>query len=304
MPDLSVRIGGLVLKNPVIAASGSFGFGAEYGEVYDISQLGAVCTKGLTLRPREGNPPPRLWETPCGLLNSIGLENPGVEAFLGEELPRLKGTGAVVIANVWGASVEEYERAVRALAPSAVDAIELNLSCPNVPGKGMPGRDAAATAEVVTAARAAAPGKPTWVKLPPESPDRVVAVARAAQRAGAEAVCVANSFPALAVDIRTGRPVFANVIAGLSGPAIKPLALRIVYELSRQVDIPVVGIGGITTWEDAVEFIMAGAYAIQIGTANFVDPCAGPRVIEGLRAFLEARGLGSWEEIRGCAHGF
>ncbi|MBC7093873.1 dihydroorotate dehydrogenase [Candidatus Bipolaricaulota bacterium] len=297
-----MRVGRVLLGNPVVAASGCFGFGAEYGEVYDISRLGAICTKGLTLRPRAGNPPPRLWETRCGLLNSIGLDNPGVEAFLREELPRLKRTGAVVIANVWGASPEEYEQVVQALASSPVDAIELNLSCPNVPGNGIPGRDAAATAEVVGRARAVARGKPLWAKLPPEAPAGLVAVAQAAQEAGADAVCAANSFPALAVDIRTGRPVFANVVAGLSGPAIKPLALRIVYELSREVDIPVVGIGGITTWEDAVEFIMAGAHAIQIGTANFLDPYAGPRIVDGLRAFMEARGLGSWEEIRGCAH--
>ncbi len=302
IPDLSVRIGGLALKNPVIAASGTFGFGAEYGEVYDISGLGAVCTKGLTLRPRAGNPPPRVWETCCGLLNSIGLENPGVEAFLREELPRLKRAGVVVIANVWGASPEEYAQVVQALASSPVDAIELNLSCPNVPGKGMPGRDAATTTEVVGRAHAVACGKPLWAKLPPEAPAGLVAVAQAAQHAGAEAVCAVNSFPALAVDIRTGRPVFANVVGGLSGPAIKPLALRLVYEISREVDIPVVGIGGIATWEDAVEFIMGGARAVQIGTANFADPHAGPRMVEGLRAFLEGRGIGSWEEIRGCAH--
>ncbi|HAZ27733.1 TPA: dihydroorotate dehydrogenase [Candidatus Acetothermia bacterium] len=297
-----MRVGSVALGNPVVAASGCFGFGAEYGEVYDISRLGAICTKGLTLQPRTGNPPPRLWETSCGMLNSIGLENPGVEAFLREELPRLKETGAVVIANVWGASPEEYEEIVQTLASSAVDAIELNLSCPNVPGKKMPGRDAAATAEIVGRAHDVARGKPLWAKLPPEAPAGLVAVAQAAQDAGAEAVCAVNSFPGLAVDIRTGRPVFANVVAGLSGPAIKPLALRIAYELTREVDVPVVGIGGITTWEDALEFIMAGAHAVQIGTANFVNPCVGPQIVEGLREFLDERGIRDWEEIRGCAH--
>jgi len=302
MASLAVRVGRVELANPVVAASGCFGFGAEYGQVYDVSRLGAVCTKGLTLRPRVGNPPPRLWETPCGLLNSIGLENPGVEAFLREELPRLKEAGATVIANVWGASPEEYEQLVEVLAPSSVDAIELNLSCPNVPGKGRPGRDPAATEEVVGLAHAVARGKPLWAKLPPDAATGLGAVAQAAQRAGAEAVCAVNSFPALAVDIGTGKPVFANVVAGLSGPAVKPLALRIVYELAREVNIPIVAIGGITTWEDAVEFIMAGAHAVQIGTANFINPCVGPQIVDGLRAFVEERGYADWEEIRGCAH--
>ncbi len=301
MADLGVAVGRLRLANPVLAASGCFGFGAEYGELYDISRLGAVCTKALTLRPRAGNPPPRLWETPCGLLNSIGLENPGVEAFLNQELPRLVETGAVVIANVWGEAPEEYAAVVAELADSPVGAIELNLSCPNVPGKGVPGRDPAATEEIVGRARAAAGGKPLWAKLPPEGPDRLVPVAQAAHRAGAEAVCVANSFPGLAIDIATGSPVFANVVGGLTGPAIKPLALRLVYAVARESGVPVVGIGGIATWRDAVEFIMAGAHAVQVGTAHFANPLVGPEIVDGIRAFLDARGIERLEEIRGCA---
>jgi dihydroorotate dehydrogenase (NAD+) catalytic subunit len=302
MVDLAVRIGRLRLRNPVLVASGCFGFGAEYGELYDISRLGAVCTKALTLRPRLGNPPPRLWETPSGLLNSIGLENPGVEEFLRDELPRLVETGVTVIANVWGATPDEHAAVVAALAGSEVSAIELNLSSPNVRGHGVLGRDPAATEEVVRRAREVARDHPLWAKLPPGEPEVLAAVARAAERAGVDAVCAVNSFPAMAIDLQTGAPAFAHGVAGLTGPAIKPLALRMVYELARAVDLPVIGIGGIATWEDAVEYIMAGAWAIQVGTANFVDPLSPLKIIEGIQRYAASRGLRDWEEIRGCAH--
>jgi dihydroorotate dehydrogenase (NAD+) catalytic subunit len=310
MVDLSVQVGGLRLKNPVIAASGTFGFGSEYGQLYDVSCLGAICTKGLTLRPRRGNPPPRLWETPCGLLNSIGLENPGVEAFVEEELPRMRRLGTRVIANVWGETPEEYGRLAERLSRSEVDAIELNLSCPNVPalwnrysystgpGGKMLGLEPAGTAAAVGEARRACE-KPLWVKLPPEG--EVSAAARAAQEAGADAISATNTFRAMAIDIRSGRPAFVNRFGGLSGPAIKPISLRVVYELSQILKIPVIGIGGITTWQDAVEFIMAGAHAVQVGTANFIDPLAIPNLIRGLADFPLGRGLKGWEDIRGCA---
>jgi dihydroorotate dehydrogenase (NAD+) catalytic subunit len=297
MADLSVRIGGLTLKNSVIAASGTFGFGEEYGDLYDVSRLGAICTKGLTLRPREGNPTPRLWETPCGLLNSIGLQNPGINAFLEEELPRMKAQEIVTIANVWGETQAEYVEMVERLSGSAVDAIELNLSCPNVPGE-MLGQQAEETGQVVRAARKVS-RKPLWVKL---SPDARVEVAQAAEQAGTDAVCAVNTFRAMAIDIETGKSVFERVFAGLSGPAIRPIALRIVHELVTALDIPVIGIGGITTWQDAVAFIMAGASAIQVGTANFIDPWSAIRIVEGLEEFMQHRGLSNWEEIRGCAH--
>lgn len=297
MTDLSVRIGELTLKNPVIAASGTFGFGEEYADIYDVSRLGAVCTKGLTLRPREGNPSPRLWETPCGLLNSIGLQNPGIDAFLKKELPRMKAQEIVTIANVWGETQAEYIEIVERLSGSAVDAIELNLSCPNVPGE-MLGQQAEETGQVVRAARKASK-KPLWVKLPP---DARLEVAQAVEEACADAVCAVNTFRAMAIDFEAGKPVFERVFAGLSGPAIRPIALRIVYELAIALDIPVIGIGGITTWKDAVAFIMAGATAVQVGTANFIDPCSAIRIVGGLEEFMQHRGLNDWEEIRGRAH--
>ena len=296
MADLSVRIGDLALKNPVIAASGTFGFGEEYAEFYDPSRLGGVCTKGLTLRPRDGNPPPRLWETPCGLLNSIGLQNPCVDAFLRDELPRMKAQGLVVIANVWAETAADYGEAVERLSDASVDAIELNVSCPNVEGAVI-GEQKALVRQVMRAVRPVCKG-PLWVKLPP---DADVEVAKVVEAEGADAVCAINTIRGMAIDLETGRPVFHRGVAGLSGPAIKPIALRIVYELSQTLTIPIVGIGGITTWQDAVEFIMAGAHAVQIGTANFLDPRAGIQIVEGLEAFMTERGLKDWEAIRGCA---
>ena len=297
MSNSSFHVGGLRLKNPVLAASGTFGFGEEYGEFYDLSRLGAVCTKGLTLRPREGNLPPRLWETPCGLLNSIGLQNPGVDAFLHDELPRMKGQDLVVIVNVWGETAAEYAEAVEKLSDASIDAIELNVSCPNVPGDVI-GAQKALTEGVMKAVRSVCK-RPLWVKLPP---DAGVDVAKVVEAEGADAVCAINTIRGMAIDLATGRPVFQRGVAGLSGPAIKPIALRIVYELSQTLTIPVVGIGGITTWQDAVEFIMAGAHAVQVGTANFVNPRAGIQIVEGMEAFMKERKLKDWEAIRGCAH--
>ncbi len=297
MHDLSLRIGSLVLRNPIIAASGTFGFGQEYADLYDVSQLGAVCSKGLTLHPREGNPCPRLWETPCGLLNSIGLQNPGIDAFLRDELPRMISQGLVTIANVWAETPEDYAEAAERLSSSAVAAVELNVSCPNVP-ETMLGQQTEAIARVVREARKVC-RKPLWVKLPPDAP---LDVALAAEKEGVDAVCAVNTVRGLAIDIGERRPVFDRIFAGLSGPAIKPIALRVVYELAATLTIPVIGIGGITTWQDVVEFIMAGACAVQVGTAHFIDPLIGPRMIDGLFQYMEREGLSNWEEIRDCAH--
>ena len=298
MAELSVRIGEVVLKNPVIAASGTFGFGTEYVQFFDPGILGGICSKGITREPREGNPPPRLWETPCGLLNSIGLENPGIEAFVHEVLPRMLELGTVVIVNIWGNEPEEYAYMAERLDETEAHVIELNLSCPNVPGAELPGVNPEKVAAIVARAREAC-GKPLWAKLPPEG--NLIGAARAAARAGACAVTVANTFRGMAIDIRSRRPVFANTIGGLSGPAIKPLALRAVYEVSKAVGIAVIGCGGVVRWEDALEFIMAGAHAVQIGTGNFIDPLCIPKVIAGLEGFLEREGIGSLEEVRGCA---
>jgi len=301
MIDLSVQIGNLTLRNPVIAASGTFGFGQEYSQLYDTSRLGAICTKGLTLHPQQGNPGPRLWETPCGLLNSIGLQNPGVTSFVKEDLPKMKEMRLVVIANVWGNTVKEYGQVVGKLSNTSIDAVEINISCPNIPDQPITGKQVARTAKVVREARKACK-KPLWVKLSPTSEGSSLQLARAIQAEGANAVCVANTFRAIAIDITKRKPVFRNIFAGLSGPAIKPITLRMVYELSLALEIPVIGIGGITNWQDAVEFIMAGAYAVQIGTANFIDPFCGIKVIKGLTTFMENQSIESWEDIRGCAH--
>jgi len=299
MPSLEVQIGSLRLKTPVIAAAGTFGFGQEYREFFDVSVLGAICAKTVTLRARTGNPPPRLWETPCGLLNSIGLENPGIETFLKEELPKMRKLGTVIVASIWGEEADDYGALAAAVDKADVEAIELNVSCPNVPGKGFVGAQAGFAAGVVRSARAATT-KPLWVKLAPEG--EVLAAALAAQEAGAQALCIANTFRAMAIDISTGRPVFANVLAGLSGPAINPLALRWVYELFPRVEVPLIASGGITTWQDTIEFIMAGAHAVQVGTGNFVDPLCTLTMVEGLKKFAEERNLEGWEVIRGCAH--
>jgi len=279
---LETTLCGITLKNPVIAASGTFGFGAEYGQFFDVSRLGAICTKGLTLHPREGNPGMRVWETPAGMMNSIGLQNPGIPAFLEHELPRMRTLGTVIIANVGGGDLEGYVEGVRLLsAAEDVDIIELNISCPNVREGGMAfGIKSDVAAGVVAAVRRVCT-KPLMVKLSPNA-ENIAAIARTCENAGADALSLVNTFNALAIDIRARKPVFDNVTAGLSGPCIKPIALRMVWEVVRAVHIPIVGIGGITTWQDAVEFLMAGATAVQVGTATFVKPTAMLDIIDGL----------------------
>jgi dihydroorotate dehydrogenase (NAD+) catalytic subunit len=297
-PDLSVTIAGLRLQNPVIAASGTFGYGREYAGIIDVSRLGGICTKGLTLNPRPGNTGIRIWETPSGLLNSIGLENPGIPAFIENELPHLRKLGPAVIANLSGSTVEEYAEGAALLNASSVDMIELNISCPNVKAGGMTfGLDPEAAATVVASVRHALSGKPLMVKLSPNAPD-LTAVARACVKAGADALSLVNTFKAMAIDIYRRRPVFDNITAGLSGPAIKPIALRMVWELCREFSsIPIVGMGGIACADDALEFLMVGAVAVQVGSATFAHPPAMIEIIDGITAFLRQRNIAAIGDI-------
>lgn len=281
--NLQINIGSLVLKNPVMVASGTFGYGEEFHEsFYDISKLGAVVTKGISLKAREGNEMPRTIETASGMLNAIGLANVGLKNFISEKLPFLKKTGATVIVNILGSTIEEYTELAKALDDEDdAHGIELNISCPNVKGGGIQfGIDPKAAAKVTKAVRRAF-SRTLIVKLSPQA-SSIPAMARAVEDAGADAVSLINSIPAMAIDIKTGKPVLANVIGGLTGPAIKPIALRMVYEAAKAVKIPVIGIGGIMNAKDAIEFLLAGAKAVQIGTANFVNPMTAIEVIEGL----------------------
>ena len=299
MPDLSVSLGGLRLKNPVMSASGTFGYGLEFSPFYDISRLGAVVVKGLSLAPTPGNPPGRIVETASGMLNAIGLQNIGVERFLADVAPRLSDAEATVAANIYGRTAEEYEAVAARLSECAsLAAIEVNASCPNVKQGGMafgatPEGIAALTGRVRKATT-----KPLWVKLSPNVAD-IASVAAAAEDAGADAVSLINTIVGMAVDHRTRRPKLSNVTGGLSGPAIKPVALRMVWEACRRVKIPVIGIGGIQTAADALEFILVGAAAVQVGTANFRNPRACVEILEGIEAFLREERLPGIASFRG-----
>jgi dihydroorotate dehydrogenase (NAD+) catalytic subunit len=298
-PDLSVTIAGLRLQNPVIAASGTFGYGREYAGIIDVSRLGGICTKGLTLNPRPGNTGIRIWETPSGLLNSIGLENPGIPAFIENELPHLRKIGPAVIANLSGSTVEEYVEGAALLNASSVDMIELNISCPNVKARGITfGIDLQSAVSVVEPVRRVLTSKPLMVKLSPNAPD-LTAVARACVNAGADALSLVNTFKAMAIDIHKRKPVFDNISAGLSGPAIKPIALRMVWELCREFKaVPIVGMGGIACADDALEFLMAGAVAVQVGSATFAHPPAMIEIIDGIEVFLRRRNITAVGDIR------
>lgn len=290
-------IGGLRFKNPVIAASGTFGYGREYQGLLDVSGLGGICTKGLTLEPRQGNSGQRLYETPSGLMNSIGLENPGIPAFLEHELPGLRALGPAVIANLSGSTVEEYAEGAKLLNASAVDMIELNISCPNVKAGGMAfGLDPESARAVVQPVRRVCPHKPLMVKLSPNSPV-LAATAKACADAGADALSLVNTFQAMAIDIRRRKPVFDNIYAGLSGPAIRPLALRMVWELAEISPVPLVGMGGIACAEDAIEFLMAGASAVQIGSATFARPKTMNEIAAGLENFMRKNNLTTLTEL-------
>jgi dihydroorotate dehydrogenase (NAD+) catalytic subunit len=290
-PDLGIKIGPLELKNPVLAASGTFGYGQEFFPLVDPALLGAVVVKGLSLKPRAGNPPPRIVETPCGMLNAIGLANVGVEAFLREKLPWLREKGAVVIANIYGHSLEEYGTLAAALrGVEGVSALEVNISCPNVECGGMAfGTDPAISARV-TERVLKNTDKPVIVKLSPNVTD-IRAVAGAVEAAGAHALSLINTLTGMVVDIERRVPVLANVSGGLSGPAIRPIALHMVHQVVRTVRIPVIGIGGIMDHRDALQFLIAGARAVQVGTANFVNPTASLEIVDGLRRYCVDKGI-------------
>lgn len=298
MADLRVKICGVEFKNPVIAASGTFGFGREFDEIYDISCLGGVSTKGLTLEPRLGNPTPRIAEGHGVILNAVGLQNPGVEAFIRDDLAFLKGKGVAVIANVAGKTIEDYA-AICARLDGLVDMIELNISCPNVRCGGMAfGIRPENVEEVTRAAKGALKQTPLMVKLSPNV-ENIAVNALAAQSGGADCVSLINTLTGMVVDIERRRPLIANNTGGVSGAGIRPIAVRMTYEVCRAVSIPVIGMGGITRAEDALEFIIAGAAAVQVGTANFTDTLAMPKIIEGLNEWMDARGVKNIEEIRG-----
>lgn len=289
--DLSVEFGGLRFKNPVLTASGTFGYGIEFTRFFDISVLGGFCTKGLSLDPMAGNAPGRIFETPAGMLNAIGLENVGVDAFVRDKLPPLEEFDCHVVANILGKSADEFHRIVERLDPlPKVSAYELNVSCPNIKEGGVQfGHDPGLTFQVVDRVRRAT-SKPVWVKLSPNVTD-ITVFARACEEAGADVVTLVNTFVGMAIDVYRRRPMLSNTTGGLSGPAIRPLAVRLVHQVAQAVSIPVVGIGGISCTRDALEFLIAGASAIQVGTANFVDPLAAPKIVEGLRAFCRQEGI-------------
>ncbi|SDY97227.1 dihydroorotate oxidase B, catalytic subunit [Proteiniborus ethanoligenes] len=297
---LSVNICDVELKNPVIAASGTFGFGKEYSGFFDVSKLGGICTKGLTIHKKEGNKGIRLYETTGGLINSIGLQNPGIDNFISNELPFMNELDTGIIANLGGGSIEEYIEGIYKLNETNVDFIELNISCPNVKAGGMAFGIKSSVAYKVVLEVCKLSKKPIIVKLSPNAED-IVDMAIKCCEAGAGAISLVNTFKAMAIDIYNKKPVFDNVFAGLSGPAIKPIALRMVYEVSNAVEVPVIGIGGIMDWKDAIEFIMAGAAAVQVGTANFIKPDISLDIIQGIEAFLKAEGIKSINEIKGIA---
>ncbi len=298
MANVSVNICGVNFKNPVIAASGTFGFGKEFDEIYDISVLGGISTKGLTLEPRLGNPTPRIAEGRGVILNAVGLQNPGVEVFLRDDLEFLKSKNIAVIANVAGSSLSDYEKICSRL-DGLVDMIELNISCPNVKCGGMAfGIRPDSVREVTRVSRGTLKKTPLIVKLSPNV-ESIAVNALAAQEGGADAVSLVNTFTGMVIDIEKRRPLIANNTGGVSGAGIMPIAVRMTYEVCSAVEIPVIGMGGITCAEDALQFIIAGASAVQIGTANFTDTLAMPRIIDGLNAWLDGHGIADINELRG-----
>lgn len=301
MVNTSVNLGkGLVLKNPVLTASGTFGYGIEYDDFFDVSAIGGFIVKGTTLKPREGNPYPRLAETPCGMLNAVGLQNKGVDYFCESIYPKLLKYSNNPIVNVSGSCVEDYVETARRIAElEHIPAIELNISCPNVKQGGMSfGTVPAEAAKVVSAVRKAYP-KHLMVKLTPNVTD-ITAIAKAVEEAGADSVSLINTMLGMAIDAEKRRPVVSTVTAGLSGPAIKPVALRMVWQVSKVVNIPIVGLGGIVNASDAVEFLLAGASAVQIGTANFLDPTTPLKVANGIKEYMECHGFDSVDKLTGA----
>jgi dihydroorotate dehydrogenase (NAD+) catalytic subunit len=297
--DLSVEIGSLRLSNPLIAASGCYGYGVEYADAVDLSSLGAVVSKGLFLAPREGHPPPRIVETPSGMLNAIGLQGIGVHRYIAEKLPELRRLRATNIINICGSTLDEYVELARILSDAeGVHALELNISCPNIKEGGITfGCSLHGTFDVVSAVKKVTP-LPVIPKLTPNVTD-VASIAKAAEEAGADAVSLVNTFLAMAIDVETRRPKLSNVVGGLSGPAIRPIAVRMVYECRRAVRIPVIGMGGIASAEDALEFIIAGATAVQVGTANFVDPFIWSKLAAGIQEYMQRHSLARIRDLVG-----
>lgn len=298
MADLRVKFGDIEFKNPIIMASGTFGFGKEYNEYYDVNELGGISSKGLTLNAKSGNNGLRIYETPSGIMNSVGLENPGVQGFIDHEMPFFGNLKCVRIANVGGGCLEDYVKGVELLNDQDIDIVELNISCPNVKAGGMAfGIKNEVAREVVREVRKVCK-HPLVVKLSPNAED-IVGMAKVCEEEGADGVSLVNTFKALAIDIKRRKPVFENVTAGLSGPAIKPIALRMVYEVSQAVNIPVIGMGGISSAKDILEFIMAGATLVQLGTVNFMNPEAGIQILKELEELMDSEGIKNLDEIRG-----
>lgn len=293
-----VNICGVDFKNPVIAASGTFGFGREFEEYFNIEKLGGISSKGLTLEKRDGNKGIRIYETSSGLMNSIGLQNPGVEGFMREELPFMESKDTVIMANLGGGTIEDYLEGIELLNNTSIDMIELNISCPNVKEGGMAFGIKCNSAEEIVRAAKKVSKKPLIVKLSPNA-ENIKEMAYACVNSGADGLSLVNTFNALAVDIYKRKPIFNNITAGLSGPCIKPIALRMVYEVNQVVNVPIIGLGGIMTAEDALEFIMAGATAIQVGSGNFIKPDICLDIIKGIEEFMNKEGIKSLDEIRG-----
>lgn len=298
-PSLETKLGPLTLKNPVIAASGTFGYGEEYAGIVPLGSLGAIITKGLSLEPRKGNPPPRLAETPSGMLNAIGLENVGLKIFLKEKMPFLRRAQCPVLVNIFGATVEEYAELARKLSEvEGVAGVEINVSCPNLKAGGaIFASETRSVHQVVSKVRRATASF-VMVKLSPNVAD-IVKIARAAEEAGADAVSLINTLTGLAIDVRTRTPVLGNITGGLSGPAIKPIGLRMVWQVAQCLRIPVVGMGGIVSGEDALEYLIAGATAVQVGTAHFIDAKAGMKIVDGIEYYLRVNDIPNLTELIG-----
>lgn len=298
MADLSVKLCGVNFKNPIIAASGTFGFGREYEQMYPLSTLGGISTKGTTLEERAGNPPPRIAETPSGMLNSVGLQNPGVEAFIEHEIPHLRKSDVVIISNIAGSTLEDYCKIVERLSGEDVDMIEVNISCPNVKAGGAAFGTSCESAAAVTKAVRKYTKKPLVIKLSPNVTD-IASIAKAVEAEGADAVSLINTVLGMRIDIHTGRPILHNNVGGLSGPAVFPVAVRMVWQVKNAVSIPVIGMGGIAKWQDVIEMMMAGADAVQVGAALFSDPFLPGKLVEGINGYLDSRAIGSISGIVG-----
>ncbi|MCQ2577590.1 MAG: dihydroorotate dehydrogenase [Treponema sp.] len=306
-PDMSFTLKGVRFENPVIASSGTFGYGTEYESVFDVNRLGGIASKGLTLEPRQGNDGVRVWETPAGVMNSIGLNNPGIPHFIENELPSMMALKPVTVANLSGSSIETYVEGAKLLEKTDVPVIELNISCPNVAAGGAAFGMRCDLAESVVKAVRAATTKPLIVKLTPQAPN-LNEVALTCIKNGADAISLCNSFQGVAIDIETGRPVFDKIKAGFGGPAVRPIAVRLVYEMVQAINtlpenerVPVIAIGGLSTWQDIVEFVMVGASAVEVGTATFANPLAMINMIDGLEAYMKRKGFKSLDDFRGCA---